>query len=223
MESGIGVFIGCLITIATAMFVEWLRKPRLAIDITEAADNNYGPQFPAQAGRFTYLRVHNRPLPALVRWMSRAPALQCHGVVTFHDMTGQDIFGRSMPIRWSDAPEPVTPQVTVGGTHVLIHDPARIAAIERQDIYPGESERMDLVARFDQDADCYGWTNAGYFSNPKWRNPDWKLPQGNFLARVSIVTAGEQCVEVFRIINSSAQRTDLRIEPKQRSDQVTLP
>ena len=220
MQIALPIILGGLITIATAIFVEWVRKPRLVISIDDAVDNQYGPRFPAQLGRFTYLRVRNRHLPASMRWMARGPALQCHGSVTFHDMSGQGIFGRSMPIRWSDAPEPITPAVSVGGTTVIVHDPARIAAIERRDIYPGESERMDIVARFDSDTACHGWTNANYFSNPKWRNPDWLLPAGNYLARVTVVSAGEQCSAVFRIINSSTSRQDLRIEPKQPEDVV---
>lgn len=216
----IPVVLGGLITIATAIFIEWLRKPRLELNIDPAVENNYDSRFPARVGRFTYLRIKNKELPLMVRWMARNPALQCHGTISFHDMSGQNIFGREMPIRWSDAPEPVTPAFTIGGTHVIVHDPARIAAIERRDIYPGESERVDIVARFDSDTACHGWTNANYFTNPQWRNPDWILPQGNYLAQVSVVTSGQKCVEVFRIINSSTNRGDLRIEPKQPNDAI---
>jgi len=219
MTTAVAVIVGGLITIATTIFIEWLRKPRLQIDICPPTDNTYKKSMPAQEARFLYVHVSNKSLPFLARWMSRTPALQCHGTITFHDMEGQRIFSRAMPIRWSDAPEPVTPQVIVNNTSVVLIDPHRMALIERRDIYPGELERMDIAARFDNDTDCYGWSNENYFSKPTWRNPNWCLPRGNYLARVNVVSAGDRCTRIFRVINT-AQRTDFRVENPQPTDKV---
>jgi hypothetical protein len=132
-------------------------------------------------------------------------------MISFHDLQGQDIFGRTMPIRWSDAPEPVAPQLIINNMSVAMIDPDRIAIISRRNIYPGESERLDVAVRFDSDVDCYGWTNDNYFSEPKWRNPKWRLPGGCFLARVTVISAGERSAKLFRVINCSL-RTDFRLE-----------
>ena len=211
------VVVGGLITIVVTIVVEWVRKPKLDIEIGDPADNNY-PSGQIQQGRFIYLHVHNKPL-SFFRWMARNPALQCHGTITFHDMEGQRIFDRAMPIRWSDSPEPIAPQVVVNNTAVTLIDPHRIGDIERRDIHPGESERMDIVARFENDTECYGWSNQNYFSTPAWRNPDWCLPRGKYLACVNVVSSGEKCTRVFRVINTG-QRKDLHVEHPQPNDKV---
>jgi hypothetical protein len=53
--------------------------------------------------------------------------------------------------------------------HLNIIDTMRLSLKSRIDVYPGESEPLDVAARFDDDVQCFGWSNEGYFSDPPWR------------------------------------------------------
>jgi hypothetical protein len=151
--------------------------------------------------------------------MSRQAAIQCHGTITFHHLDGQNIFGRAMSVRWSGSPEPTPIYLEIEGKRIAIIDPTKFTLVSRTDVYPGEAEVLDVAARFDNENDCYGWSNENYFSNPIWRNPNWKLPQGRYLVNVTVVSSGEKCAGIFRLINDVPQQ-DFRIEPAQKNDKV---
>jgi hypothetical protein len=186
--------------------------------ISEPRDSNYGNR-PARAARFLDVEVLNKPLPRYARWMGRSPALQAHGFVTFHHMDGQNIFGRSMPVRWSELPELVPMQGELQGQRFVIIDPARFTFESRLDIQPGESQVANVFARFDDEPECYGWSNESYLSQPPWRNAKWKLPAGRFLVRLVVLSSGERCERVFRIANDVAQN-DFRLEEPLPGDTV---
>jgi hypothetical protein len=143
--------------------------------------------------------------------MVRAPALQCRAAITFHHFDDEgDIFGRAMDGRWASTPEPaplVLPSATPPGQHLVL-----IPEWRAVDIYPGDSELLDVVFRADNDAECYGWNNEAYFSSPVWRNPNWKLDRGRYLVRVTVSSSGQKCLGWFRLENS-VSRTDFRLEP----------
>ena len=212
------VVLGAVIAILITIWIEKLRKPSLEIMLGAPADREYENR-PARNVRFLYLNILNKPLPRWARWMSRDAATHCHGTITFHHLDGQNVFGRSMQARWSGSPEPTPTQVVIGDQSYLIFDPSKIAFISRMDIYPGESERIDTVAKFDDEDFCYGWSNDNYFSDPVWRNPNWRLPSGRYLIKVTITTSGEKISSVFRLIND-VPRNDFRLEPKLKDDVV---
>lgn len=205
-QTVLGVVLGAIIAIAITILIEYLRKPKLVLTIGTPTDLDYrGQNRPAETLRSLRLNLTNKPLPFLARWMTRNAALQCHGQITFHHLDGQDVFGRSMRIRWTGSPEPVPLHLITDGKVSFIFDPDRISREHRMDVHPGETEPMDIVARFDDDEFCYGWSNESYFSDPKWRNKDWKLLPSRYLVRVTIKTSGEKCVGFFRIINDVPQ------------------
>jgi hypothetical protein len=214
------VFLGAIISIVTTITVEYLRKPRLKIQIAEHTDVTYDNR-PAGEVRFLHLKLVNESLSPLLRWMLRETALQCHGTISFHHLDGQNVFGRSMPIRWSGSPEPVTLNfvVAVDDKRFTIIDPTRLTLISRMDVQPGESETFDVAAKFDNEEECYGWSNESYFSEPIWRNPDWRIPRGRYLIKATIVSAGQKVTEIFRLINDVDQQ-DFRLEPAQETDEV---
>jgi hypothetical protein len=143
--------------------------------------------------------------------MQRTAALQCRGEVTFHHLDGQNVFGRAMPIRWSNSPQPIANQIVDpdGNARFQILDFARAAAESVMDVYPDEEKVLDVVVKCDDEADCYGWNNDAYFFN--WRNPNWKLPRGRYLVRVVITSSGQKCVRVVRLVND-VERMDFRLE-----------
>ena len=219
------VVIGGLITIVVTLLVEAYRRPKLRIEIVPPKVQHYQPGFPAQRLRVLRLRITNEP-PRL-RLIQRHAALRCQGEATFHHRdNGQNVFGRVMPLRWTDSPEPVAIQGTIqflgqGPATLLLHDPVRMTLDSSRDVFPGQSELVDLTVRCDSDAECYGWNNETYFSTPKWRNPSWKLPADRYLVRVVIKSSGQERTAVFRLINDVAVN-DFRLEPGQKADNSKL-
>lgn len=192
---------GGLITIGVAVFVEYFRKPRLGLKIVDPKDDNYR-DLPANRIRWLRLMVENKQIPRLLKWLSRNAAIHCSGSITFHHLDGQNVFGRSMQARWFGPREPLPiTAVAEGGQRIQIFDPLRLAPEIHRDIYSGGSEQLDVVARFDNDVECYGWCNDNYRSNPPWRNPDWKLSSETHLVEVTIFCSGERYNELFRLIN----------------------
>lgn len=212
------IVLGAIVAILITILIEKLRKPNLRIKMGEPVDQEYKDR-PARFARFLVVEVLNKPLPRWARWMTREAATQCHGTITFYHLDGQNVFGRIMPTRWSSSPEPLPTRISVDDKVFLIAESSRFAISTRTDIYPGEPETSGVVARFDDDEECYGWSNENYFSDPIWRNPDWRLPNNRYLVKVVIITAGEKVSKVFRLIND-VPRTDFRLEPKMSRDKI---
>jgi hypothetical protein len=198
------IIIGGIITILTAIFVEWLRTPKLALTIEDPpldVPNNVQPE-----KRHLRVKLRNKPLPPYFQWMLRSAALQCRGEITFHNLDGQNIFGtKAMIVRWANNPAPVG----VSGQIIDLQEPANVlsrivgfAGIQStMDVYPGDqdAETLDVAVRFAGEQECYGWNNESYFHG--WRTPDWRLPRGTYLVKVVISSSGDKCTGKFRMLN----------------------
>lgn len=213
-----GVVLGAIIAILVTIALEILRKPNLCFEIIPPKDMEFNNQ-PANRMRAVCLKLVNSALPKWARWMSRNPALQCHGNITFHHLDGQNIFGRSMVVRWAGAPEPNPLRIQIGNLEGSVFDPVRITQMQKMDIYPGESAEIDIAARFDDEPECYGWSNDSYFSNPPWRTVEWCLPPNRYIVKVTIFSSGETFSKNFRLINDVGQQ-DFRIEAALPQDTV---
>ncbi len=211
------VALGAIVAILITILVENLRKPKLVLGIDLLPTDVEYSNHPAKHARFLSVKLVNTPLPQWARWMSRSTALQCHGEITFHHLDGQNVFGRAMTGRLSSSPEPVPITFRIDNHFVLISDPSKMTS--RVDVPPGETEHLNIAARFDDENECYGWNNEAYFSNPIWRNPVWCLNSGRYLVKVTIISAGEKCSGLFRLIND-VSRNDFRLEKNLPNDTV---
>jgi len=215
----VGGLVGAIIAIVFVVLVEHLRKPRLGLGIGDLEYATWTGR-PANKAKWLRLKAENRQLPRLAKWLSRNAALHCSGLITFyHLVDGQNVFGRSMQVRWWGVREPLPIQIVAQGHPTMyMFDPVRLAPEMHRDIYSGESEQLDLAVRFDDDGECYGWCNDNYNSNPQWRNPDWKLGHKKYLVEVTIVSSGgERCNGLFRLIND-VPVNDFRLENAQADD-----
>ena len=211
------IVVGALITIGFVVWRESIRKPKLVLRIADPVDASYTNR-PAQTARYLGLIIENKKLPRFARWLSRNVAVRCHGIITFHHLDGQNVFGRPMQARWSGSPEPVPIQaIAPGPLPIQIFDPVRLSPELHRDIHTGESEKLDVAARFDNDVECYGWCNDNYFSSPVWRDPNWKLNPGRYLVKVIVISSGERCSGLFRLIND-VPVSDFRLENVQLGD-----
>lgn len=214
-----GVVFGGIVTIATALFVESMRRPQLDIEIEDPPQDVTYSNRPAQTSRYLRVLVNNKRLPAWAAWLMREAAIRCQAELTFHEcVSGRRLFLRAMPGRWASSIEPVSLIGNIAGQPFQIYDPGRWTVVTTIDIPPGEkAEPLDVAVRFDSDTDCFGWNNESYFSNPPWRNPDRALPRGQYLVKVTIRAAGQRC-EGFFVLNNAATRSDFRLERASREE-----
>jgi hypothetical protein len=214
------VLLGAIVAVGFAIFVEHLRKPKLTFSISPFSD--YGRQVPTGnvvPVRSLKIAVTHRSLPWGLRWMLRGPASQCLGTITFHHLDGQNVLGRTMRGRWANTAEPVLPTMN-NGQVVFILDFNKALAESRVDIFPGESAPLDIVARFNNEPDCYGWNNETYLHGD-WKNPQWRLPAGRYLVETTVSSSGQKWSDVFRLVNDVPQQ-DFRLELATEEDKRRL-
>lgn len=181
---------------------------------TDTIEQNYPESFPARKITSIRLKVINKRLPIFLRWLNRMPALSCNGKILFYNINQVKVFDKTMSIRWirSQMPIPIDgewhgklPHIYANNENIegklRIYDPDRFMAESRIDIYPGEEEIFDVVARFDNDNDCYGWCNESFISKPLWRNPERRLNQGIYLLKIEINSSGTKLKGDFSLTN----------------------
>jgi hypothetical protein len=203
LAAALSAFLGALLSLCVSMIIESQRKPKLSIKTEEPpTDVDYSNR-PANKARFLRVRLSNRAMPRFLRWLGRNAAIHCHGEIQFyHQNNGAPVFSKPMPVRWAGSDEPLSFQVSSDGQLNWFLDPSKFNAAFCRDCHAGSEEPIDVVARFDNDTDCYGWTNDNYLPNKGWRNPDWRLPSGRFLVTITVHSSGEKVVGLFELENS---------------------
>ena len=216
--TALGAFSGALLSLLLSIFIEYQRKPKLVFEIEEPPTDRTYESHPARNARFVRVLLHNRPMPKLFRWLGRAAAMQCNGEIQFHHANdGVPIFAKPMMIRWAKSDEPFSFQALQEGKVKPVFDPSKYNASFRRDCYPGDKEQIDVAARFDNDTECYGWSNETYLPDKGWRNQDWKLPAGRYLVTIKVHSSGETVRGTFKLENI-ASRENFRLLPATEDD-----
>lgn len=208
------ILIGAVLALGISIGIEYLRRPRLRIRVAPPQDSDYSTREqppPAKLARFLCLQLENRPLPRWAKWMQRNAAHECHGQITFRDLDGRPRFPRLLSIRWARSQELIPMTLLLGQQRGLVWDPTRFVMEPTINVYPGESETFGVAARFDADAECYGWCNENYVSQPQWRQPDWLLPPGTYRIQVAVRGGGIPRRASFLLVNDGA-RDEFRLE-----------
>lgn len=226
VEIVLGAVLGTLFSIVTTALIDFLRRPKLTLDIIEPRDipvsftNSNNPAQPrSETARFLTLHVKNKPLPKILRWLNRNTAIQCQGKISFHHFDGQNIFDRVMQARWAGTPEPVFPWFVYAGNKTVIVDPARFRMEAAMNIQPGAHEGLDIVIRYADEEDCYGWNNESYNSDTQGKNPRWHLNAHRYLVKVTVEASGHSVSKIYRLIND-VKIQDFRLTLAQRGDRV---
>jgi hypothetical protein len=115
------------------------------------------------------------------------------------------VFSRPLRARWAGSEEPFSYQALLDGRIARLFDPAKYNAAFRCDCFPGTAELVDVAVRFDDDEDCFGWSNDSYLPGKGWRNPDFRLPKGRYLVKVTIDSSGDKISDAFIRENSIAR------------------
>lgn len=204
------VLLGVLSSSLVAIFLEYMRKPRLILDVVPPDDQKHSPSHPAREMRCLRVKVKNKDLPWLLRWMSRETATHCRAEVHFAFLEGAFVFAEAMIGRWSGSAEPVPMEGVIGDSRFLLWDPSRMALASEISIPAGEAENLDVVVRCDADTEAFGWNNQSY-QPPLWKNPRWKLDKGRYLVRVTIRTSGSKVERTYHL-NNDGQRQNFRLQ-----------
>jgi hypothetical protein len=193
----LGWFFGALATIATTIWVERLRNPLLKSSIAPPQSFSARGPFKSQ-WRSLRIAVANEPLARWARWLTRLPAQQCRAEIAFLRADGTDYFDVPMKGRWIDTPEPRVALVgTANGQVAVLTNSQELKPTV--DIYPGESELLDVAIRVDGEDPCYGWNDEAYFH--AWRNPERKLEKHVYLVKVTVTSSGKKRTDYFRLLN----------------------
>jgi hypothetical protein len=147
------VLLGAALAVGFAFVVETLRRPSLTMSIEVPPLEQQLPN--VGIARHVRVIVFGKPLPKCTRWMMRGPASQCRAMITFHHLDGQNVFGRAMPVRWSDTDQPVQIVSSIPqGQPIALVSLEKALRVSRVDIYPGEKEPLDVAVRIDNDQHC---------------------------------------------------------------------
>jgi hypothetical protein len=213
--TGIELAVEIIVTVLSILAVLWFegrRKPKLSFRIGKPGEIKEGDPSRREPAKWTHIVVHNARMPGWLSWaFNRNPAMSCGGWIEFFTLDGQPLFdGKKMDIRWSDSPQPLIlgPDGVTGQI-----DWERMRTGHLFDIPPGADAPIDVVFRAKRDEDCYGWNNESYLH--AWRNPSWKLGQGRYLAKITILTGGEEFTHTVEIVNEDAYE-DFDLVPASR-------
>jgi hypothetical protein len=216
--AALGAFLGALLSLLASIYIEYQRKPKLSFGLEDPPYDASYASAPAKDARFVRVFLQNHSMPRLLRWLGRDAAMQCYGHIDFyHHEDGIPVLSKAMPIRWSGSDEPVSYQMMPNGEFAQLFDPTKYNAAFHRNCFPGTKELIDVAARFDNDDDCYGWSNEYTLPGKGWRNPDWKLPKGRYLVKVTVYYSGEPVSIVFQLENSVA-RQHFRLIPATQED-----
>ena len=169
-----------VLTVTSLVLALWyadLGKPRLRLEIL-APERVY---FGNKETLFLKLNVFNNPLKD-IPFISRNTAFSCHGSISLLDLSKKTIF--EMPIRWSNNPQPIRPDLDQGKIVTMV-DQSLIRASRYIDIPADESEALDVCYRDLKEKVAIGWNSDSYWI-PGGRFPDRILPSGDYIIHVII-------------------------------------
>ncbi len=159
--------------------------------------------------RFYDVVVNNRPIPALSSRLGRQPAWSCQARLDVFGKDGEALI-EGVVARWSSQPEP---RLRMGPMGMPLFDRALCVQGERCDIHGHKPEPIVVALKEEGDADWYLFSNDSY-QNSTWngKKPEWRLPQGNYRLRVTLLFQRAPVTKDFNLVNGGTSLDDLRIE-----------
>jgi hypothetical protein len=179
MELAASLVIGGLITIAVALAVEWVKRPRLAVEIARPASD--------ARWEILHIKVINKPVAGWAgRFVLRNDAPGCRVRATFRR---RNVTGPSTPLfgidgRWSATPQPLS---VIAGTQgrEAIFDVNKLPQSERFDLPPDSAgEAVAIAIKLTGDRDAYAFSNSSYIAGD-FRHEPFKLGVGQFEVEVT--------------------------------------
>ncbi len=215
-----GFISGAFGSMIIALWLENIRKPRLTFRIEEPIHQIEHPKGVAPAVKGRYLRIIVKNEMPRIRVIPRSPAFRCKATISFYHLNGQPVFSTNkMRGRWINTPQPYINQY-VDNKLVQIPDPNPFVLSRDIDIPASREEGLDIAAKFDNENDCFGWTQESYVH--MWRHPAWKLPQDRYIVKIEVESLGYYHCTVFRLDNSGDINNFRLVNPLKEDRKIVL-
>lgn len=195
-----------LVAISTPWILAWFSKPKLDIEIGQPTGEH-------KPWRFLHLMIYNRPIRGLLGSIIRRDAAAgCKVKLRFsNSQTNKDQF-KPILARWSAQPEPLrfyiensVPKTSVETPLVVIGQTFSLDANE-------EGSDVAVAVKHEGDESAFAFNSYSYF-HPKWANPDWELPQGEYLVQATVMSGQLSFTKTFMLINMGKHFRNFRLEP----------
>jgi len=201
----IEVFLGALLSLIVSILIENQRSPKLSLEIEDYSfdDNLQGK--PAKIIKVLRVKLLNKKVRrAFSWWLKRETVIHCNATIQMlHFEDHFPFFHKPIHARWTKSIEPMTQELKPDtNTIVQLFDPAKYNAVMFRNCYPGTEEIIDIVARYNDEEDCYIWNNDIYYKG--WRNKDVQIPKGRYFLIVTVFSNGEETKGYFKLENTSS-------------------
>lgn len=225
LDMVVNFLISLFASVVGILFVLWLdrqKRPKLSMTVEVGKPGGLEEDNPYKRPPSTWLHVHvqNQSLDGLASlFYDREPAFGCRAWITFYRYHDHScVFEHEMDARWSDT---AVPEIPAFYKNIKVLPKGLQEAI---DIQPGDpvenSPRLDIAMRIKGDDECYGWNNAGYLYDD-YRNPNWRLEKGRYIARVRIKTGGREFRDLFMVCNDGDYNS-FKLEPVGKKEKENL-
>jgi hypothetical protein len=209
LEAAIGAFLGSVISLFVSILIENQRKPKVSLEIANYSFDPNLQEKPAKKIKVLRVKLLNKKVNrAFSFWLKREAVIHCNATIQilyFEDKT--PLFTNPIHARWTNSDEPYTLQLNQNEV-VQMFDPAKYSAVMSRNCYPGTEEIIDIVARYDNEEDCYIWNNDIYHKG--WRNKEVQIPKGRYYVIVTLFSSGENNLGYF-ILENNLSINDFRL------------
>ena len=209
LEAAIGAFLGALISLFVSILIENQKKPKISLEITDFSFDQNLQDKPAKIIKVLRVKLINKKVnPAFSFWLKREAIIQCNAsiqILYYEDES--PLFTNPIHARWTRSDEPFSLQIDQNKV-VPLFDPAKYNAVMSRNCYPGNEEIIDIVARYDNEEECYIWNNDVYYKG--WRNEEVQIPKGRYYVIVSVSSSGENKFGCF-ILENNLSINDFRL------------
>jgi hypothetical protein len=144
----IQVALSLLFSFMIVLYAQWAKKPRLE---TQISDYSYHDQ---NRMKIAHIKVRNKPIRFLSRWMNRDLATNCYGVVRVKDASNGQLIKEFSGLKWALNPEPLKFEPKDEHSMVIMPDPVIMATAGLKNI--GERwEDLDIAVKHEGDHAFY--------------------------------------------------------------------
>lgn len=188
-----------LAAIFAVVLIYLLQRPRIQIEVKQ--DEKPNLQFGA---KFVHIFVRNNSLGIF----GGGTAIHCKGTIKVVK-PGKTEF----VTKWATRRDPVSVQYSTNGQFITT-DLVGIEESKYEDIFPGETKRLDVAIKWDGEDDCYIHEPENFL--PKFhnrRNPEDVIHKGEFNCTVTIECASPNIKKShnFKLVNKGSSFRDFNL------------
>jgi hypothetical protein len=194
------LMVSFILSVCLVYFIERRKAPRLFVKEENEKINTTAGQFKLYSQR---LVIENRK-KILLGFLGE-PAWHCRAIANVYRWGERRAIIRGIKLRWAGTsqPIPIRGHIEIGEAEgsVLLFDEEKYQD-KLVDIFPNETEILDVVTKIDDDKDLYLWTNKNYKHND-FRDGRLKIPVGRYLVEIIIYYSKGKCRNRFFLKNDN--------------------